>query len=331
MGSNIKIPTISAFRNPLRSIANIVKEREEEKLDKLKNGEKNIKEYLKIKMEKSINNVPWDHNDHSISHNERILKKIPSLVKNLEAISFSKEFLEGKTLSDLDKEILRYSVILHDIGRCDPNMKNHALSGRKFIEKIKEDIHPEIRKEVAFLTQLHTPSGIKELGGKSLADLVDKKIITKRQAYLASVLTIGDALDAGKARVQKNTQGEQASKVINKIKESYSKGMAKSKLEHWYGHQGFSGVKLMKERNELKLKINLDSKMTEKNSTAIAFRIFDTIKDITTSYLPVSKKFKFELKIVSKDREKAEKWYNENKLIFKSEKKLSNVEFEQIK
>ncbi|MBD3214676.1 MAG: HD domain-containing protein, partial [Candidatus Lokiarchaeota archaeon] len=232
MGTEFKIPNIPASTNPKRDIAKISKEREKEGLEKLKNEEKKVREMLKEKMEKNSNNIPWDHNDHSTTHNERILKKFPSLVNNLDNISFSKEFLDGRELSELDKEILKYSIILHDIGRSVPNTKNHALSSRKLIEKMEGDINPKLKKNIALLAQLHTPSGIKELGGKSLADLVDKKTITKKQAYLASILTIGDALDAGKARVQKNTQGEFARKVINKIKKTYSRGIAKSKLEH---------------------------------------------------------------------------------------------------
>ncbi|MHA1382000.1 MAG: HD domain-containing protein [Candidatus Helarchaeota archaeon] len=317
------------YKSQIDEIAKKIKEKSQ--LTKLKNEEKNIKEFLKKEMEKAADYVPWDHNDHSIKHVERVLTNIPDLIKNLENISFSKEFLRGETLSDIDKEILKYSVILHDIGRCDPDTKNHALSSKNYIEQINRGIDSKITKEIALLAQLHTPSGIKKLGGKSLSDLVKKGIIDKKQAYLASILTIGDALDAGKARVQYNTQGESATKVIDKIKKKYSEGIATSKLQHWYGHQGFSNTKLIKENGNLKLKINLDIKVAEKNSTAIAFRVFDIIKDITTSYLPNSNKFKLDLRITSRNIEKARDWYNENKLIFGSEKKISNIEFEEIR
>jgi len=306
----------------------VQKTEEKSHLIKLKNEEKEIKEYVKKEMEKSATNIPWDHNDHSINHIKRVLKKIPSLIKNFDYISFSKELLRDNPLSDLDKEILKFAAILHDIGRCDPSTKNHALSSKKYIEKIDRNIDPNVIKEIGLLAQLHTLSGIKALGGNSLSDLVKKGIINRKQAFLATILTIGDALDAGKERVMYNTLGESASKVIKKIKNSYSEYIAKSKLEHWYGHKGFSDTQLTEENGRLKLKIKLDIHQSEKYSTAIAYRVFDIIKDITTSYLTNSKKFKLDLKIYSENPNKARKWYNENKLIFQSEDKLSKIEFE---
>ena len=303
-------------------------EKSEEKSDvkNLQNNENDIKNFVKEEMNKGSEKIPWDHNDHSINHVERVLKESPNVIQHLEKISFSEEFLNGNKLSDLDKEILKYAIILHDIG-YSKSIKEHSTASKKYIEKINRGIKSEIVKEIALIAQLHTPEGIKKLGGRSLSDIVKKGIISDRVAYLASILTISDALDAGKQRVMSNSQNESAKNVIDRIKKKYSEGKAESKLEHWYGHQCFSNPNQSRDKNTIFLNIQLNTDLSEKHSAKIAFRVVDIISDITASYLTKSSKFKLELNILSKDIGKAKNWYNENNLIFQGEEKLSNVNY----
>lgn len=311
-----------------RSIEEI---KEKSDLTNLKNQEDEVKESVKEEMDKASEKIPWDHNDHSIKHVERVLEQFPKIIKKLEEISYSKEFLQGENLSDLDKEILKFAIILHDIG-YSKSIKEHSTASKDYINKLNRGIEESIIKDIALIAQLHTPEGIKKLGGNSLSDLVNKGKINDRIAYLASILTLSDALDAGKQRVLRNSQGQLAKDVIEKIKAENSKAKAESKLEHWFGHQGFSNPNLKREDTNLNLNFELNSKLSEKYSTKIAFRVFDLITDITSSHLSSSEKFKLQLNIRSKNVELAKKWYNENKLMFESEEHLSKrVKYEQIK
>lgn len=315
----------SRDRPPAKTTMEEIEKKVEEKSDftNLKNNEEDIKNFVKIEMEKALDNLPWDHNDHSIKHVSRVLKNFSEVVKNFEELSFSKEFLKDNKLSKLDKEILRYAIILHDIG-YSKSIKEHSLASKEYIEKINRGIKESIIKDIAIIAQLHTPEGIKKLGGSSLTDLVKKGKIGDRIAFLASILTISDALDAGKQRVMQNSQNEPANRVIKRIKTQYSTIKAESKLEHWFGHQGFSNPLLNKKNGNFNLSIKLDTNLSEKYGTKIAFRIVDIISDITTSHISSSKKFNLELRILSKNKEKANKWYSENRLIFLSEEKLSS-------
>lgn len=326
------LPSSSKIDEIEKKIEEIKKEAEEKSdLKNLQNQEENIREFVKTEMDKFSENLPWDHNDHSINHVERVLKKFPEVVQNFEDISFSKEFLNGNKLSDLDKEILKFAIILHDLGYCK-SIKEHSIESEKYIKKIDRDMNQEIINQIALIAKLHTPAGIKALGGNSLSDLVKKGLITDRIAYLSSILTITDALDAGKQRVMYNSQKESAKTVIEKIKKTYSMVKAESKLEHWYGHQGFLNPQLIKEANNLALNIELNTDLADTYSSIIAFRVFDIITDITTSYLPSSKKFNLDLNIASKNPEKARNWYAENSLIFLSNEKLSDkVKFLKLK
>lgn len=317
---------------PLKSKADIVAKKIEDKSDltNLKNKEDEIKKFVEEEMNKASDKVPWDHNDHSTKHIERVLEKFPEIIDNFEKISFSKEFLSGENLSDLDREILKYAIILHDIG-YSKSIKDHSLLSKEYIEKLNRGIKKSILTEIATIAQLHTPEGIKQLGGKSLSNLVEKGHISDRIAYLTSILIISDALDAGKQRTMQNSQGETRSKVIEKIQSKYSTSVAESKLEHWYGHQGFSNPILNKSDNRLTLSVELDIKLSDQHSSKIAFRVLDIITDITSSYLSSSSKFKLDLNIASKNKEVAKKWFNENKLIFENEKNLSKkIKFTEL-
>jgi len=320
------------YRVSSESRADDIARKVEEKSDftNLKNHETEVRNYVKEEMNKASDKVPWDHNDHSIKHIERVLEKFPEIIENLEKITFSKEFLSGKNLSDLDKEILKYAIILHDIG-YSKSIKDHSLMSKEYIEKLNRDIKESILTEIATIAQLHTPKGIKQLGGKSLSDLAEKGIISDRIAYLTSILIVSDALDAGKQRVMQNSQGETRSKVIEKIQSKYSPSVAESKLEHWFGHQGFSNPILEKSDNKLTMKFELDIKLSDQHSSKIAFRVLDIITDITSSYLSSSSKFKLDLNIASKKIEVAKNWFNENKLIFENEKNLSKkIKFTEL-
>jgi len=318
--------TPSRYSAPSKSIADDIAKKVEEKSDliHLKNNETEIIKSVEEEMTKASDKVPWDHNDHSIKHVERVLEIFPKIIDKFEKISFSKEFLSNRNLSDLEKEILRYSILLHDIGYTK-SIKDHSLMSKEYIEKLNRGIKESILKEIATIAQLHTPEGIKQLGGKSLTDLVKKGLISDRIAYLASILTVSDALDAGKKRIMQNSQGEANSKIIEKIKSNFTSSVAESKLEHWYGHQGFSNPILKESDNRLTLSIELDTKLSDQHSSKIAFRVLDIITDITSSYLSSTPKFKLDLNISSKNKETAKKWFNENKLIFENEKKLSEI------
>ncbi|KKK65199.1 hypothetical protein LCGC14_2976560, partial [marine sediment metagenome] len=161
----------------------------EEKSDliNLKNRETEINKSVEEEMNKASDKVPWDHNDHSIKHVERVLEIFPKIIDKFEKISFSKEFLSNRNLSDLEKEILKYSILLHDIGYTK-SIKDHSLMSKEYIEKLNRGIKKSLLKEIATIAQLHTPEGIKQLGGKSLFDLVKKGLISDRIAYLASIL-----------------------------------------------------------------------------------------------------------------------------------------------
>ena len=316
----------SRYSAPSASKADDIAKKIEEKSDllNLKNIETEISKSVEEEMTKASDKVPWDHNDHSIKHIERVLEIFPEIIDKFEKISFSKEFLSNRNLSDLEKEILKYSILLHDIGYTK-SIKDHSLMSKEYIEKLNRGIKKSLLKEIATIAQLHTPEGIKQLGGKSLFDLVKKGLIPDRMAYLASILTVSDALDAGKKRIMQNSQGEANSKVIEKIKSKFTSSVSESKLEHWYGHQGFSKPILKESDNRLTLTIELDTKLSDQHSSKIAFRVLDIITDITSSYLSSTSKFKLDLNISSKNKETAKKWFSENKLIFENEKKLSEI------
>ncbi len=315
----------SRDKSPVEAKVDEIARKIEEKSDLtyLQNLETQIKNFVEEEMNKFSNKIPWDHNDHSINHIDRVLEKLPEIINNFEKISYSEEFLQGDKLSDLDKEILKYAIFLHDIGYSQ-SIKDHSIVSREYIEKLNRGIKESILKDVATIAQLHTPEGLRELNGTSLRDLVEKGHISDRIAYLASILIISDALDAGKQRVMQNSQGAAMQSVIDKIKSQFAPSIAERKLEHWYGHQGFGKPNLERSDNNLRLSFELDTNLSSQYSSIIAFRVLDIITDITNSHLISSSKFKLDLDIKAKNLDQAKNWFNENRILFQNEEKLSN-------
>ena len=96
-------------------------------------------------------------------------------------------------------------------------------------------------------------------------------------------LRIADALDVGKKRVQRNTQGESKEDVIDRLGHDPS-DKSKAKLSHWYGHDGIRGAIPKKERGGVRFSFDLDEKGVEEHGGDVAYRVKDTLRDVNTTF-----------------------------------------------
>ncbi|MHA1314088.1 MAG: HD domain-containing protein [Candidatus Helarchaeota archaeon] len=285
----------------------------------MKEKEEILCKQIKEKIKENIEKIDWTLNDHGIMHLKRTIKNIKEISELFDKNSISKELIHEK-LSDYDKEILDYAARLHDIGRISGKKGSHAVQSANEIKKIK-NIFPNKDSQdlVALLAKLHNLSGIRNLGGKSLKDLINKGRIDVKTAYLASILTVADAVDLGEQRIKTNSQGVPKSQVIERIKKELPKYRQESRLSHFYGHEGINNVKLSFDNKNVDIRIKLNDKKIKKYGPDVASRVKDFLRDYNSTTVVSSQKGQYNVKFVSKDPISAEEWYNKHELILSDE------------
>lgn len=296
------------FKRTVKVLVETEKAEYDRRIDQLqKEGMKEMKEAGK-KIDPNIN-------DHGVGHVERVYKTTEEVERTLDDISVTKEQI-GRLQSEEEKFVLRSTAIMHDIGRSAGSDKEHALESSKIIRS-RPDLFPNSseRNNVARLAELHNQEGTRHYGTDNLAELARKGIISKKEALQASILRIADALDAGKKRVETNSQGEPANQVIDRIKKTIPKSQQKYLLPHWYGHKGIVDAKPKKENSKFVVNIKFDSKYLKSHGSDVAFRVKDMFSDINTTVTGR----KYGVIFSCSNKEQLNRWYGEYHELFAEE------------
>jgi metal-dependent HD superfamily phosphatase/phosphodiesterase len=257
-------------------------------------------------------NVEWYINDHGAEHSKRVKRVIQDLLNLLDRASFARSNL-GHFANPDERFKAKVSALLHDIGRLLGADQDHPYESAKYILTNKNlKLTDEQRKAIARLAILHADGTTRQMyGTDDLGELARKGIISREEAYLATVLRIADALDIGKKRVQQNTAGDSFEKVVNRINRDLPQDDAKVRLSHWYGHQGINNTTVTL-RNKITLNISLDSNRLEPHGEDVAYRVRDLIRDVSSSLLGKN----YSIRFTAKDTSKAQEWYDKHGDIF---------------
>lgn len=266
-------------------------------------------------MKEASKNIDPNLNDHGVGHVERVYKNTEEVERIFDDISTTKEQI-GRLQSEEEKFALRSASVMHDTGRSAGSDKEHALESGKIIRS-RQDLFPNSseRNNVARLAQLHNQEGTRRYGTDDLAELARKGIISREEALQASILRIADALDAGKKRVETNSQGEPASQVIDRIKKTLPENQQKHLLSHWYGHKGIVDAKPKKEDSKFVVNIKFDSKNLKSHGSDVAFRVKDMFSDMNTTVIGR----KYGVTFSCSNKEQLDRWYGEYGELFAEE------------
>lgn len=247
-------------------------------------------------------------NDHGIEHGERVAQK----VRALEDIFEDSETVENDLryqLTQEDRFILHVASKTHDIGRVMGADKDHPKVSSDFVKDDKNiPLTPEQRALVAKLALLHADGTTREMyGTDDLAELARRGIISKREAYLASILRVGDALDAGKKRIRQNTLGESEEKTIQRI-HHLSPEKQKQQLSHWQGHRGINSADPVNRNGKVTLEISLDTSELKSHGVNVSERVRDIIRDSSSSVIDR----KYAVRFSGRNSRDIQEWYDRN-------------------
>lgn len=266
-------------------------------------------------MKQASKNIDPNINDHGVGHVERVYKNTEEVESILDDVSATKEQI-GRLQSEEEKFVLRSAAVMHDVGRSAGSDKEHALESSKTIRS-RPDLFPNSseRNNVARLAELHNQEGTRHYGTDNLAELARKGIISREEALQASILRISDALDAGQKRVETNSQGEPASKVVDRIKKTLPENQQKHLLSHWYGHKGIVDAKPKRENSKFVVNIKFDSKYLKSHGGDVAFRVKDMFSDMNTTVIGR----KYGVTLSCSNKEQLDRWYGEYREVFAEE------------
>lgn len=275
-------------------------------------------------MDEAGDTVDPNINDHGRGHMERVFEKTDEVEGVFDEVSLTKTQI-GRLQDEREKFELRSASLMHDVGRTRALGRQHSIESGKIIDS-KKDLFPNAkeRETVAKLAMLHSKEGSKSLGSDKISELEKKGLLSKKEALQASILRIADALDIGKKRVEKNTQGEPAHQVIDRIQRSVDE-KAKSYLTHWYGHEGIISVEPRNAEGKFSVRIRLDPDYLRSNSTDVAFVVNDLLSDISSTM--VNKNYSVDFKCADKNLARA--WYQRNLVMLGEETRGVRIEFTQ--
>ena len=275
---------------------------------KLDSVERQVKELLRSKKD----NLDPYLVDHGSEHARRVAQNIESLERTLEEASIAKTEL-GRFLTQEEMFRVKAASSLHDIGRVLNAEKAHALKSARFIESDENvPLDEEQRSDIADMCRLHSSGSTRELyGTDDLDELVKRGLISREEAYKATLLRVGDALDAGKRRVERNTLGESRDEVMDRIN-TEKPSQAPSLLSHWHGHTGFDQPKFKVRNGKSALEISFDSKILQTHGADVAYRVKDLLRDIRTTLMDKT----YILNLRSDDLNVLQRWYQHHHDIF---------------
>jgi hypothetical protein len=261
--------------------------------------------------------------DHGQGHVERVKDCLDILRKSLEVVSITKKEL-GRLHTEEEITQQDAAVYLHDVGRGLPDKGlSHAIASGEFIRKDNELLFdPEERERVARLVELHSDRATRELfGTHDLTELVRKGILSPEEAYLAGEIRIADALDVGRKRAERNTQGESIQNVIERIKRELPPAEAKARLSHIYGHMSIRDVRLRSKDNELIINFDFDEEKLTSYGADAAQIVNYTLRDINTTFL----RGKYSVSFTTRNLERVKEWYDKYGYIIADELKEVKV------
>ncbi len=237
--------------------------------------------------------IPWDIVDHGPNHADNVADSVDDVNDVLEESGLAKAHM-GRNLTPRERFEDQAAGYLHDVGRA-LGQKSHAEKGAEYVSNEKGlPLDSEDRKKIARLVELHSDGATrKRYGTDDLKELADKGVITREESVQASSLRIADALEAGKGRSARNSQGEGRSEVTERIRNSEPAQEATSKLSHWIGHSGFEKPELSAENGKVKLRVRLDERVLQSNGGDVAYRIKDLTKDISSTLMDKSYRIDF--------------------------------------
>jgi len=275
---------------------------------KLDSIERQVKELLRSKKD----NLDPYLVDHGSEHGRRVAQNVESLEGTLEETSIAKTEL-GRFLTQEEMFRVKAASSLHDIGRVLNAEKAHALKSARFIESDENvPLDEEQRSDIADMCRLHSSGSTRELyGTDDLDELVKRGLISREEAYKATLLRVGDALDAGKRRVERNTLGESRDEVMDRIN-TEKPSQAPSLLSHWHGHMGFDQPKFKVRNGKSALEIPFDSKILQTHGADVAYRVKDLLRDIRTTLIDKT----YILNLRSDDLNVLRQWYQRHHDIF---------------
>lgn len=276
-------------------------------------------------MKDAKDSVDPNINDHGVGHVQRVLDKTDEVEGTLDEVSLTKQQI-GRLQDEREKFDLRCAALMHDVGRTEDLKGQHSVQSGKIINS-RTDLFPDIRERerVAKIAILHNKEGSQTFGSDSISELEQKRILTKKEAFQATVLRIADALDVGKKRVEKNTQGEPAHQVIDRIQRTMSPEKAKSYLSHWHGHRGIISAETYNDNGKLGIRIRLDPGLLRSSGTDVAFVAKDVFSDINST--TIGKNYTVDFKCA--DKNLARSWYRSNQEMFGKETSGVRIVFTQ--
>lgn len=291
----------------------------------LKMRMKKIKAESEAIMKDAKDSVDPNINDHGKNHIRRVLDETDEVEETFDEVSLTKEQI-GRLQDERERFDLRCAAMMHDVGRTEDLKSQHSVQSGKIINA-RADLFPDIRERerVAKLAILHNKEGSRNFGSDEISELEQKGILTKKEALQASILRIADALDVGKRRVEKNTQGEPAHKVIDRIQRTMPSEKAESYLSHWYGHRGIISAKPYSDNGKFGVRMKLDPAYLRSNGSDVAFVVKDVFSDINSTI--VSRNYSVDVKCT--DKNLARKWYRDNQEMFREETTGVRVVFTQ--
>jgi len=275
-------------------------------------------------LEDAKENVDPNINDHGLKHAQRVVDKTEKVETSFNDVSLTNQQM-GRFQDQREKFELQSAACMHDVGIAQGMKEEHAVQSRKIIDS-RADLFPDVqeRERISGLAVLHSKEGSRSLGSDNISELERKGMLSKKEALQASILRIADALDVGKSRVERNTQGEPAHKVIDRIQGTQNE-KAKSYLTHWRGHQGIINAETYNDNGRLGIRMKLDPESLRSHGSSVAFVVNDALSDVHSTI--VGSNYTVDFKCA--DKTLAREWYRSNQGVFGEETRGIRVEFTQ--
>jgi hypothetical protein len=250
--------------------------------------------------------VEWYINDHGSDHAERVEQNVDDVERTLEDADVSRKLL-GRRLTQEEKFEARVGGLVHDVGRAMGSKEDHPeVSAQYVLDNEKLPLTDKQRSVISTIARLHADGATKKIyGTDNLEELADKGVISKEEAYLASIVRIADALDVGKERVRHNTQGQPIQQVVGRIKRELPESEQKTTLSHIKGHQGINNSSLTDSKNGLELHVSLDSEQI-KSDGDVAYRVKDIVRDLSSTVIHG----KYAVRLTATNRTALKEWYD---------------------
>lgn len=269
---------------------------------------KNIEPEVLATIDSNKEKVEWHLNDHGYEHAERVEQNVVDVEQTLEDADVDKESL-GRSLTPEEKFVAKVGGLVHDVGRAMGAKEDHPEVSAQYVnDNDRLPLTDKERSMISTVARLHADGTSRKIyGTDNLKDLADRGIISKEEAYLTSIVRIADALDVGKDRVQRNSQGQPIQHVISRIKRELPESKQETALSHIRGHQGINHSSLVNSRQGLELRMSLDSDKI-KSDGDIAYRVKDLVRDLSSTVIHG----KYTVRFTSDNKKALGEWYERN-------------------